>query len=205
MSGFLHRLRHEQGGGSAAEFALVLPFLILLIFGTIDVGRLMLTWNQAEKATQMGARLAVVTDVIPSGMTTYSYAISGGIQQGTAVPSSSFGGVTCTSASCTCKSQVAGSCPFALSQTNGAFQRIVNRVQAFKPDVAAANVVVEYDYSGLGYAGDPNGPDVAPMVTVKLQSLTFRPYMLSLFGGNLPLPSFRTTLSMEDGAGSSSN
>ena len=44
---------------------MVLPLLLLFIFGIIDVGRLMWTWNRAEKATQMGARFAVVTDMVP--------------------------------------------------------------------------------------------------------------------------------------------
>ena len=47
-------------GASAAEFSLVLPLLILLLFGIIDAGRLLWEVNRAEKATQMGARYAIV-------------------------------------------------------------------------------------------------------------------------------------------------
>ena len=42
----------------------MLPLLILFLFGIIDAGRFLWEINRAEKATQVGARLAVVTDVV---------------------------------------------------------------------------------------------------------------------------------------------
>ena len=59
MKGLLSRLKNAELGATAAEFAMVLPIVILFLLGTIDVGRLMWTWNKAEKATQFGARYAV--------------------------------------------------------------------------------------------------------------------------------------------------
>jgi Flp pilus assembly protein TadG len=61
-------LRLDRSGSSAAEFALVLPLLILLLFGIIDGGRYLWEVNKAEKATQVGARVAVVTDVLETGL-----------------------------------------------------------------------------------------------------------------------------------------
>ncbi|ODT91755.1 MAG: hypothetical protein ABS86_02175 [Sphingobium sp. SCN 64-10] len=104
MTGLARRLWQDRTGASAAEFAMVVPLLLLFIFGAIDVGRFMWTMNEAEKAAQMGARFAVATDVIPTGMASYSYAVSGGIAQGDPIPQSSFPGVNCTSTACTCKS-----------------------------------------------------------------------------------------------------
>ncbi len=63
----LKRVRRDRRGASAAEFALVLPLLLLLLFGIIDAGRFLYETNRAEKATQMGARYAIVTNVIPAG------------------------------------------------------------------------------------------------------------------------------------------
>ena len=62
----VRRLLNSEGAASAAEFALVLPLLLLLLFGIIDAGRFMWECNRAEKATQMGVRFAVVTDPVPS-------------------------------------------------------------------------------------------------------------------------------------------
>ncbi|MEO7815118.1 MAG: hypothetical protein ABIR87_06705 [Sphingomicrobium sp.] len=65
--------------------------------------------------------------------------------------------------------------------------------------------VIDYENSGLGYAGDPNGPDVAPIVTVRLTGVTFTPLVFAMFGGDITLPAFRSSLTLEDGAGSVSN
>lgn len=203
-----HFLRDEQGG-PAAEFAMVLPLLIIFLLGTIDVGRLMWDWNQAEKATQMGVRYAVATDLVPSDLATYSFAAGtsggGNIPQGDPVPQSAFPGVSCRSsggaASCSCL----GTCGFGLTADQTAFNNIVNRINAFKPDVAPENVVVEYGYSGLGFAGDPNGPDVAPLVTIRLQDLDFQPLLTQIFGAAITLPDFSAALTLEDGKGAYSN
>jgi Flp pilus assembly protein TadG len=53
----------RQGGAVAIELALVMPLLCLLLFGIVEMGRMLWTWNAAVEATRLGARLAVVCDV----------------------------------------------------------------------------------------------------------------------------------------------
>jgi Flp pilus assembly protein TadG len=53
----------RQAGAVAVELALVMPLLCLLLFGIVEMGRLLWTWNAAVEATRLGARLAVVCDV----------------------------------------------------------------------------------------------------------------------------------------------
>ncbi len=203
-----HFVRDEQGG-PAAEFAMVLPLLIIFLLGTIDVGRLMWDWNQAEKATQMGVRYAVATNLVPSDLETYSFSISGSVLQGEPVPETDFPGIVCDAPGgapvCNCVS--GGTCDNAYLATvnDDAFHNIVTRINHFKPDVAAENVVVEYGYSGLGFAGDPNGPDVAPLVTIRLQDLDFQPLLTQIFGAAITLPDFSAALTLEDGQGTFSN
>ncbi|MEO6248348.1 MAG: TadE/TadG family type IV pilus assembly protein [Sphingomicrobium sp.] len=195
------RLFLDRTGASAAEFALVLPLLILLLFGMIDTGRYMWEFNRAEKATQMGARFAVVTDVISSGLGSQSYVGVGGLTQGDLIPATALSPVTCTSAGCSC----AGACPTNVtSVTAGAFGRVAARMRLMKSDIADNNVTVEYRGSGLGYAGDPNGMEVAPLVTVKLSGLQFRPLSL-LMTTHFTMPDFATTLTSEDSSGTASN
>lgn len=202
MSGILSRLARCRSGAGAAEFALVLPLLLLFLFGIIDVGRVMWMWNRAEKATQMGARYAVATNMVPAGLYSYSFSTQGGIPQGDPIPEGSFGGATCTSAGCNC--DTGKTCPPLGTASVTAFADIVQRMHYFLPDIQAANVVVQYGYSGLGYAGDPNGSDVAPLVTVSLTGLTFRPITFLAFT-TIPLPDFRAALTLEDGEGTFSN
>ena len=107
----LSRFRRDQSGASAAEFAMVVPVLLLFLVGTLDVGLYSWSINQAEKAVQAGTRHAVATDMVASGLADYSFAVDGGIPQGTVVPISAFPGVTCTNTSCSCN----GSCePFSI-------------------------------------------------------------------------------------------
>lgn len=203
----LFDLVRNEDGASAAEFALVLPILLIALIGTIDVGLYAWNINQAEKATQTGARWAVATDMVASGLKTYSFAVSGGVPQGTVVDQTAFPGVTCqsngTTASCTCAS--GGTCSFPLTADNAAFTRLVTRMAQIDGDITASNVVVTYAWSGLGFSGDPNGPDVAPLTTVSLRNMTYTPLTTLLFQVSVPLPSFAYALTMEDGSGTVSN
>jgi Flp pilus assembly pilin Flp len=197
----------DRSGATAAEFALLLPIVLLFLLGIIDAGRYAWEFNKAEKATQAGARYAVVTNLVPSGLQTYSFAVSGGIPQGTVVPITAFGGISCSDASgtaaCTCID--ASACSFGTTANDAAFGNIVERMQFLKQDISRANVQVDYLWSGLGYSGDPNGPDVAPLVNVQLKDMEFSPLTLFLFGGTIPLPSASYSLTLEDGIGTESN
>lgn len=198
----------DRSGATAAEFAMVLPLLLLFIFGLIDAGRFMWTANRAEKATQMGARFAIVTDLIPQGLVGYSFAVSGGIPQGDPIPESSFGGATCSSSTnaltasavtCSCT----GTCPSLGTASVTAFNNILGRMRQFMPELKANQVNIDYAFSGLGYAGDPNGIDVAPLVKVSLRQdanrPSFQPTTLILFGAAIPLPPFSAEATLEDG------
>lgn len=196
----MHRLLSDCRAATAVEFALVTPVLLMFLLGIIDTGRLMWTWNRAEKATQLGVRQAVVIDPVASGLASYSYAISGGIGQGDVVPQSAFGGVECDATACACLGEGGGSCPFGTAWDAKSFAALVTAMSGIMSEIGASNVVVDYRYSGLGFAGDPNGPDVAPLVTVSLRNLTFRPVIL-LGAVTFSLPSFSATLTME-GSGS---
>ena len=201
-------LRDGRGAG-AAEFALILPLFLLFLLGIIDAGRFGWAFNQAEKATQIGARWAVVTNPVPSNLTSYNF-VSSSIAQGSVVPQSAFAGVQCktvgasTAPVCDCKTSNA--CGFnATIENTTAWTALIARMAQIYPGLAASNVVVDYDWSGLGYAGDPNGADVAPLVTVSLRDIEFEPMTTMLFGVDLPIPSASYTLTMEDGSGTESN
>jgi len=178
---------------------MVLPLLLIFLLGIVDAGRWLWTLNRAEKAAQMGARFAVVAEPVTSAINS-SYLGVDGLTQGDAIPSSEFGTISCTDSSCTC---VTTPCP-AGTFTQQNFRNIVDRMRLFMPQIQYSNVTVDYSSSGLGYAGDPNGADLSPLVTIKLNGLQFTPVTSFLFV-TMAVPTATTSLTAEDLRGSQSN
>lgn len=204
MRAIIHRLWHDKRG-VAAEFALVLPLLLIFLIGTMEVGLYAWTINRAEKATQIGARWAAVTDPLANEIASASYVNTniGGtlITQGDRIPQAAFGQLTCTNTSCTC---TVSPCP-GTTFNGAAFNALAGRMRDIFPAINDANIQVEYSGSGLGFAGDPNGPDIAPIVTVRLVNMQFTPITPILFGTQLDLPDFAYSMTAEDAAGTTSN
>lgn len=207
----MQRFLKDSSGAGAAEFALVLPLLVLLLFGIIDAGRLYYETNRAEKATQYGARYAIVTNVIPPQLVAADYTGLAGCSERSATGNicetgdfvdlpAALGTLTCSRTVCTCT----GTCPSNTAIPTAAFDNLVARMSTMKSDITAAKVRVDFMGSGLGFAGDPNGMDVVPIVTVRLVNMQFRPVALL---GAVPftLPPFATTLTAEDSAGVHAN
>lgn len=200
---FLDRFRHDERG-LAAEFVLVLPLLLLLMLGTIDIGLYAYTLNRAEKATHIGARFAAVTDPLANEIASTSYVNqtvgSVLIEQGDRVPAGALGLLTCTNTSCTCTT---GPCP-GTTYNSTAFTNLANRMKNVLPSIQDTNIIVEYRGSGLGYAGDPTGPDVAPLITVRLTGYSYNSVVLSPLGTTTIMPDFAYSITSEDGSGTTS-
>ncbi|WP_097091925.1 TadE/TadG family type IV pilus assembly protein [Novosphingobium sp. Chol11] len=202
-------LRDRQAS-SSAEFAMVLPLLLIFLLGIIDVGRLLWTVNRIEKATQMGARFAIVTDPVPSGLrsltavgltdSTGHVLTNGDLLNNYVMAKATYSGTAGTTApTCT------GNCTALGSATTTSFDAIYNRVKAFLPELARTSLDVSYSNSGLGYAGDPGGQDFYPIITVSVRDVTFKPISLALFNSSFTLAPISAALTMEDGQGSQSN
>ena len=195
----MRRLLLDRTGTSAAEFALVLPLLLLLMFGIIDVGRYMWNINRAEKAAQMGVRMAIVTDYVASSIgDSYVGQCATPLGQGDSIPAGCFSTIICN------KTSGNVSCGSGQTADDDAFDRVLGHMRTFMPEIEDSDLRIIYSPSGLGYAGDPNGPDVAPLVTVELSDIDFRP-IAALALVNIGLPTVHTSLTFEDGTGAASN
>lgn len=200
-------LRHRRGT-TGAEFAMVLPIALAFLLGIIDVGNYAYTLNKYEKATQMGTRFAAVTNVVAEGLLAEDYIGNTSCNGGVALAASqtickeALSKITCGSTgNCTCS----GQCPSSLTRDDVAFDAIVARMQAMAPLITEGQVKVSYEGSGLGYAGDPVKPEIAPITTITIENATYSPIVLSPFGGTVPFPDFRYSLTLEDGEGTQSN
>jgi Flp pilus assembly protein TadG len=202
----LRRFIHDSEATTAAEFALVLPTALLLLFGIVDVGRYAWQLNEYEKATQMGARYAAVTDVASAALADADltwvgepYCDGGTCTAGANIDVDGLGTVTCSITACA----VDGNFPDSFDTTVDAtaFGNIVARMRTFEPRIATADVRVDYRGSGIGFAGDPEKPEISPVVTVRVEGARYHPITLSPFGGSVDLPSFSYSLTLEDGEG----
>jgi Flp pilus assembly protein TadG len=53
----------QQRGVAAVEFALIASIFFTLLFGVMEMGRILFYMNSAAEVTRLGARVAVVCDV----------------------------------------------------------------------------------------------------------------------------------------------
>ena len=197
----LVRLIRNTSASSAAEFALVLPLLLIFLFGIIDAGRFAWEYNKAEKATQIGARFAAVTDPVAPSLYNYDFTATG-LNAGDTIPSGSLGLITCTSTVCACTTPP---CPAGTAGApTGAWTQLVARMRQIDPAIKDTNIQVQYRGSGVGFAGDPTGMDIVPIVTVQLTGMTFRP-ITTLSMAVASMPDFHTSLTAEDLSGAQSN
>ena len=81
------RLLHERRGVAAVEFALVLPVIVLLLLGSLEMGRAVMVRHVMEETARAGCRVAVfengtkqdVLDIVETAMTAanlYDYTVT---------------------------------------------------------------------------------------------------------------------------------
>jgi len=187
-----HRFIRDTGGGPMMEFTVIFMLLILLTFGIVDFGLAMWQWNSAEKATQIGARIAVTTDPVVEELATFD-CNNGSITLGTPcrLGGSSFGSISCTSTACSGTGSLSGN-----TYDSTAFNTIVSRMQTIYSRIQPANVIVEYNDISLCFAGRGSP---CPAVTVRLTGMKFDFITLNwLLPSTINMPDFRATLTAED-------
>jgi len=91
-------LRKKRRGAAAVEFAIVLPVFVLLVFGMIEYGRMVMVQQVITNASREGARQAVLdgatTTSVQSAVTTYltNASVSGGSSTVTPSPATAASG-----------------------------------------------------------------------------------------------------------------
>lgn len=185
------RFIREESAATATEFGLVCFAFIAMLLAVIDMGRLGWTINTAKTATREGVRLAVVSPIVSTYMAGYDgTATYGG---GGTVPDMAF---SCTGSNTTCtQTQGSGGSP---GFDNTTFTAVLNKMQAYQPDITAADVTITYRHVGIGKVGNPYAPDMEPLVSVSVANLTFQSVALQIFGvAPFNLPTMTSTLSGE--------
>jgi Flp pilus assembly protein TadG len=207
----------DENGTTMVEMAIVASLLFIVVLGFVDFGYAFYQWNAANKAVQIGARQARVSDPIPSGLALETRTAASLSDVGKPVPAGTYDYV-CTAdaagtATCTCQSGSAckDTSVSAVGQTafnllfagdDGVCQGTVNPGRPgmcdFFPRLQKKNVQIEYVATGLGYWTRPGG--AVPTIKVSIRNLTFQFYFLGgLIGFNdINIPSMVSSVTGED-------
>src|SRR5436305_10392969 len=117
-----------------------MPFFMLTAFFILEIGVAMFQIATCEKAVQLGARVALVTDPAATGVPTLNTRVGGNYgDQCSTGACTDFGTLTCTGG---------GGCP-------ASFATIANRMRNIF-NVADQYITITYTYVGLGFAGGPS-------------------------------------------------
>lgn len=199
----------DQTGAVFAEFAIMMPVVVIIVCGAIDFLYAFYQLNAAAKAVEVGARIAAVSDPVAAGLNNLpNEAVLNGAEPGGPLPSFT---VTCSDSRCSCSGTCTGMTdnPF----DRAAMNRIVYGRNATScgnttsyymsgmcdvlSSITPADVVIVYTQTALGYAGRPGGP--VPTITVSLRNMQFHFFFLApLLGIHIAMPPMTTTVTAED-------
>lgn len=205
------RLRKDTEGAALVEFTIVMFFLFLFLGGLIDFMYVFWQSNMLIKAVERGARIAAVSDPVaggPGGLNTAGLRMPAACNNTFGLvpyPLGAFDCV-CSGGSGSCAAGPTGPCPAGYNAA--AMNAIVNgRPATAGPyslgmasiaPVTAANVIVRYYDTGLGFCGKTTGP--VPTITVQiggtLGGQTANPVTIPdiFLGGGFGMPGTNITL-----------
>jgi len=198
------RFLADDTGAAAVEFALVSIMFLGLMVGTIDISRLLWEVNSCKAATRAAARYLAVQPPASQDLVNFDAVSKLSMYAGESIPASAVAKHTCTSTGCSCSG--AGYCG-ATTLNSTTWNAMLTYMQGHYAGIQATNVVVVYTPVGLGFAGNPYGPDVEPLITVRICQSTdtgctpmqFAPGVLQAFGVSpFNVPAVASSLSGED-------
>ncbi len=186
-------------GSSAAEFTLCVLVLVVIIFGTFDVGRLFWEHNRIMAACQAGVRFAVVNDIVATDLMTFSGLNDAvpPIADGELIPADAITDIiVCNASNCI------GDITPDWGHNSAAYDAILDRATAYYPrlltDPDVNGLKVTYDHIGLGRSGWSSGPEVWPLTTVDIGGFDFQ-FFTPLVGAiTLQIPKCRASMTGED-------
>jgi Flp pilus assembly protein TadG len=204
----LRSFAHDETAAITVEFVVVMLFFITITFFVLEVALAQFWWQTAEKAAQIGARLALVSDpAVTAISSSTTNPVSSGGASGQACPANcDFNGVAGCTATIPCTWTCTGG---GAGCSATAFSYIVNRMRQTYVPIKDSNVTISYSYTGLGYAGGP----LTPTVTVTLSGVPLKLGFISIIGNIIgtsaaplfQIPTMTATMTGEDLQSSSSS
>ncbi|MFY0666068.1 MAG: hypothetical protein JXQ97_15700 [Natronospirillum sp.] len=202
MVNLMQSFLKDESGLSMTESLMTIPIVIILMGAMVEFGVMMNQFAQTAKATQVGARLAAVSDPVASaaamGALIADYPAN---SQGDPAPDpgSSPVSVVCGAGAAACDTTELAR---LLTGGDGVCGQVTNGIRGIcdvAPFIAAENIRVSYHRSGLGYIGRPDGP--VATITVETRNLTFDFLILDRIITaltNIAIPAHPVSITSED-------
>lgn len=197
-------LRNESGAAITVEFVVIMSFFVLISFFVLEIALVQFYWQTAEKAAQIGARLASVSDPAVALTSPTCPAAPASLPLINCKTAAGVYGEDCNDGADACVDYGTITCSGGDGSCNAnAFNYIVNRMRQTYLPIQNGNVTISYSYlPALGYAGGP----IVPSVTVTLSGVPVKLGVISILGniigkGSAPLfqiPAMSATMSGED-------
>ena len=181
----------DNSGAVMVEFALLALTMILLTFAIIDLSMVFWQEHRIEKAMHLGARIAVVSDPVAVELVDFDCKTAA-IEFGTSCSdpaAATMPTIVCDGASQTCTN--------GFTYSSAAMDTVVVRMQQIYPLIQAQNLVIQYDDTGLGFAGRATP---IPSVTITAVNMIANLLIMNSLLGFAPfdMGTFTTTLTGED-------
>lgn len=161
-----NRLLRDDAGATLIEFTVVLPLLIMVTMGLVDLGLLMFTRSDANRAVQHGARCAVTNNPVAAGINGPVTGVDSTVTIGTSCNDGTSNTYctarpeyTCTAlqgSGGTCKVTAGSGSTLTINDTD--FDRIVNAMQPFGNKLDRRQVVITYTPLKQGFVGQSSTP-----------------------------------------------
>ena len=166
------KLSSDTQGAALIEAALILPVLLVVVFGMAELALFIWQTNSAEKAVQLGARQAIVSPsvAVGAGLTPdESETYWSGLPLGERCAPAANGSSICPVFTVTCRVTVGcvcegSSCKFTLSESR--LVTILTAMRAALPRLRPEQVEISYANNYLGYVGQPLPVPVDVRVTI---------------------------------------
>ncbi len=154
----IRRFRRNAQGTVAVEFAFLFPIAAIFTFGLIEFSLIIFDYHQLGEATRRGARTAILQAAV------------GDLEDLSSTD------VTCTGSGNT-PANYNVSCTNGSTNSQPAFEAIVQAMQEIKPDIVGNNVIVTYRDTGV--TGGAESPDlITPTVTVQLTGYQYTYFIM---------------------------
>jgi hypothetical protein len=205
----------DKSGAAAVEFAFITLSLLLFTFAIFDVGFALYWFNRAEKATQLGVRIAAVSDPVSDFFEDFS-GVGGASPPAAGQPCEEPDGTVaafCNHAVITCTVDgTTGTCTATGAKLDdepgnfvrASFEKIFNEMRVVYPQLSSEDVEVEYRPSVAGFAGRPGNVagkyNLVPQVTVRIVGLEYNYIALGALLGleSFTLPDISASINGED-------